>query len=170
MSSFFFFFFLNLLWLMAAAVAVCSISASVQALSGYTSPVLPCPGVFLLMDYSACHSLSLVFFFFFSLFHRCFSPPLATVLFLINVTHLQPCLLSYVLCSCSLYFFIRLCVHKHSSFCLPVVYRALVSIKWASLLFQKDSLKCQRDQGGRFFLSPYLSWKGTTIIKITGLI
>lgn len=42
----------------------------------------------------------------------------------------------YALLMFSLFlFFIRLCIHKHSSFCLPVVYRALVSIKWASLLF-----------------------------------
>lgn len=46
------------------------------------------------------------------------------------------------------------------SLCLYIVCRALVSIKWTSLLLQKDSLKCQRDPGEVFFLSPYLSWGG----------
>lgn len=49
------------------------------------------------------------------------------------------------------------------SLCLYIVCRALISIKWTSLLLQKDSLKCQRDPGewaSFFFLSPYLSLKG----------
>lgn len=65
---------------------------------------------------------------------------------------------------------IRLCIHKHSSF---VVYRALVSINGASLLLQKDSLKCQLDWAGVghcFFYYPIYLGEGATIIKITGLI
>lgn len=100
---------------------------------------------------------------------------LLTVVFLHSVPRwcYRPSPPSSLLCIAhvlSILFLIRLCIHKHPSFCLPVVYRALVSIKWASLLLQKDSLKCQRDWGGRLFLSLYLSWRRTTIIKITGLI
>lgn len=65
-------------------------------------------------------------------------------------------------CSCTLYYF-PLSTSASISIphvVFPVVYRALVSIKWASLLLQKDSLKCQRDRGRRLILSPYLSWRG----------
>lgn len=125
------------------------------ALPGCSSPVPPCPGVFMLTD---CFSMSLSC----CVFALLFFPPLC------DVTH-HPAFC--VLPMFSLFpRLIRPCIHKHSSFCLPVVCRALVSIKWASLLLQKDSLKCQRDRGGRLFLSPYSSLRGTTIIKITGLI
>lgn len=115
------------------------------ALPGCTSPVLPCPGVFVLMD---CFGVSLSFIpsphllFFPHSVPRC-SPP-----------HLFFCVLPM---SSPFLYLIRPRIRKHSSFCLPVVCRALVSIKWASLLLQKDSLKCQRDRGGRLFLSPYSS-------------
>lgn len=131
-----------------------------KALPGCTSPVLPCPGVLILMD---CFGMSLCYSVFALLFF--------SILFLADVTNLHPHPFFCVLPMFSLFLFlIRLCIHKHSSFCLPVVYRALVSIKWASLLLQKDSLKCRRDLGGHLFLSPYSSWRGTTIIKQTALI
>lgn len=111
------------------------------ALPGCTSPVLPRPGVFMLMD---CFSVSLSFI---PSLHLLFFSILFSLIF-------SFCVLPV---SSQFCYLIRPCVRKHSSFCLPVVYRALVSIKWASLLLQKDSLKCQRDRGGRLFLSPYSS-------------
>lgn len=91
--------------------------------------------------FSGCHSL----------FLRCFFSPFCS-----------PSIFSSMNCSCTLYYF-PLSTSASISIphvVFPVVYRALVSIKWASLLLQKDSLKCQRDRGGRLILSPYLSWRG----------
>lgn len=69
---------------------------SFSALPRCTSPVLPCPGVFSLMD-CFCMSLCSFFFVFPLLFFR--------ILFLTDVTHLHPLILSFVRCSCSLYCF-----------------------------------------------------------------
>ncbi len=156
----FIFYFFYLSCLTAAAVAVCSVSASVKLSLDVHLLFFPVLEFSCWWTVSTCHSLFLSS-------HCCYS----SVLFLTDVTHLHPHPFFCVLPMFSLFLFlICLCIHKHPSFCLPVVYKALVSIKWASLLLQKDSLKCQRDQGGHLFLSPYLSWRGTTIIKITGLI
>lgn len=63
-----------------------------------------------------------------------------------------------------------LCILTYSCLYLPVVQRPVVSINRASLLLQKDSLKCQQDSGRHLLLSPCSSSTGAIIINITGLI
>lgn len=76
---------------------------------------------------------------------HCFSPFCSLLSFPTSNPHPYFCALPVF----SLFLFlIHLCIHKYPSFCLHIVYRALVSIKWTSLLLQKDSLKCQRDPAG----------------------
>ena len=134
---FFFFFFFHLPCLTAAAVAVCCVS----------------PGVLI-----SCSSLSWRFLF--------ADGPFRGVTLFFSVVFFSlfcsPSIFSSMNCSCTLYYF-PLSTSASISIphvVFPFVYRALVSIKWASLLLQKDSLKCQRDRGGRLILSPYLSWRG----------
>lgn len=139
---FFFFcytFLFYLAWLTAAAVAVCSLS-----LHQYCSPwvYISCSNLSWssLADglFSAGHCLFLSS-------RHCFSPFCSLLSFPTSNPHPYFCALPVF----SLFLFlIHLCIHKYPSFCLHIVYRALVSIKWTSLLLQKDSLKCQRDPGG----------------------
>lgn len=88
--------------------------------------------------------------------HHCFSPFCSLLSLPTSNPHPYFCALPVF----SLFLFlIHLCIHKYPSFCLHIVYRALVSIKWTSLLLQKDSLKCQRDPGGwaaLFFITLFI--------------
>lgn len=138
-SFFVILFFFYLAWLTAAAVAVCSLS-----LHQYCSPwvYISCSNLSWssLADglFSAGHCLFLSS-------RHCFSPFCSLLSFPTSNPHPYFCALPVF----SLFLFlIHLCIHKYPSFCLHIVYRALVSIKWTSLLLQKDSLKCQRDPGG----------------------
>lgn len=153
-------FFSCLFRLTGGAVGVCSVSLSASlSLDLLFDPVL---------EFSSLFSdglLLLVIFFFFLLSN---TPLPVRLCFLADAMHLYPYVFST--CAARVSSLVHLYICKHSSFCPPLVCRALVSIKWASLLLQKDSLKCQRDRGECLILSPYLSWCGTTIIKITGLI
>lgn len=98
------------------------------SLFGCTSPVLPCPGVLLQMD---CFCLSLSSSVFSLFLHHLF--PFCSSLMLPTFSSI----FFPVLCPHSVSLLICLCIHKHSSFCpVSIVYRALISIKWASLLLQ----------------------------------